>query len=80
MWVTRHLEFRCVQLWAPGDRDVTQSNSGDSMPNNSPALGLMVAPIVPVVESETYNQNKKSVWYQLWGPKSTGKWVSILWK
>lgn len=21
VWVTRHLECRCVQLWAPGDRD-----------------------------------------------------------
>lgn len=48
------------------------------MPNNSPALGLVVAPIVPAVESETHNKNKKSVWYQLWGPKSMGQWVSIL--
>lgn len=59
-------------------KGLTQSDSRDSMPNNSPALGLMVAPIETVVETETYNKGKKSVWYQLWATQSLGKWVSIL--
>ena len=61
-----------------GMKGVTQSDSRDSMPNNSPVLGLMMAPIETVVETETYNKGKKSVWYQLWATQSLGKWVSIL--
>lgn len=58
-------------------KGLTQSDSRDSMPNNSPARGPMVAPIETVVETQTYNKGKKSVWYQP-GQPVPGQWVSIL--
>lgn len=40
------------------------------MANNSPALGFMVAPIVPVVETEAHSKDMKCVWHQLPGQMS----------